>query len=139
MNSTKITISSNILEVEKKAQNIIASDIIITINNEYSYYTVYRRSFLDNDLKVISIELPSEINTDELITILNDIHSDENLLRKEWNKDKFIKSITIDWEEELYSYDVPINSEIGKEVLRLTKLEEYLNYSNEKILSFIKI
>lgn len=139
MNSTKITISSNILEVEKKAQNIIASDIIITINNEYSYYTVYRRSFLDNDLKVISIELPSEINTDELITILNDIHSDENLLRKEWNKDKFIKSITIDWEEELYSYDVPINSEIGKEVLRLTKLDEYLNYSNKKLLSFIKI
>lgn len=139
MNSTKITISSNILDVEKKPLNIITNEIIININNEYSYYTVYRRSFLDKDFQVIAIELPFDINTDELINTLNEIHSDESFLRKEWDKEKFINSITIDWEEELYSYDVPINSKIGKEVIRLTKLEEYLNYSNEKILSFIKI
>lgn len=139
MNSTKITISSNILEVEKKPLNIITNEIIININNEYSYYTVYRRSFLDKDLKEVAIELPFDINTDELITILNEVHSDENYLRKEWDKEKFISSITIDWEEELYSYDVPINSKIGKEIIKLTKLDEYLNYSNEKIMSFIKI
>lgn len=139
MNSTKITISSNILEVEKKPQSIIASDIIITINNEYSYYSVYRRSFIDNDLKVVSIELSTDINTNELINILNDVHSNEKFLRKEWNKEKFNNSITIDWEEELYSYDVPINSKTGKEIISLTNLTEYLNYSNEKIISFIKI
>lgn len=139
MNSTKVTISSNILEVEKKPGNIIASDIIITINNEYSFYSIYRRSFLDKDLKVISIELPTEINTDELIDVLNEIHSNESFLRKEWDKEKFINSISIDWEEELYSYDVPIDSKIGKEIIRITNLIEYLNYSNKKIMSFIKI
>lgn len=139
MNSTKVTISSNILEVEKKPGNIISSEIIITINNEYSYYTIYRRSFLNNDLKEVSIELPTDIKTDDLIDILNEVHNDENFLRKEWDKEKFKSSITIDWEEELYSYDVPMNSKTGKEILNLTKLSDYLNYSNEKIISFIKI
>lgn len=139
MNSTKVTISSNILEVEKKPGNIISSEIIITINNEYSYYTIYRRSFLNNDLKEVSIELPTDIKTDDLIDILNEVHNDENFLRKEWDKEKFKNSITIDWEEELYSYDVPMNSKTGKEILNLTKLSDYLNYSNEKIISFIKI
>ncbi len=139
MNSTKITISSNILEVEKKSGNIISNEIIILINNEYSYYTIYRRSFLNNDLKEVSIELPIDINTDDLISILNDVHSNEKFLRKEWNKEKFENSITIDWEEEVYSYDVPIDSKTGKEIIRLTKLIDYLNYSNEKIISFIKI
>lgn len=139
MNSTKVTISSNILEVEKKPGNIISSEIIITINNEYSYYTIYRRSFLNNDLKEVSIELPTDIKTDDLIDILNEVHNDENFLRKEWDKEKFKSSITIDWEEELYSYDVPMNSKTGKEILNLTKLSDYLNYSNKKIISFIKI
>ncbi len=139
MNSTKVTISSNILEVEKKPGNIIRNEIIITINNEYSYYTIYRRSFLNSDLKEVSIELPTDIKTDALIDILNEVHSNENFLRKEWNKEKFTNSITIDWEEELYSYDVPMNSKIGKEIIKLTNLIDYLNYSNEKIISFIKI
>lgn len=139
MNSTKVTISSNILEVEKTPGNIISNEIIITINNEYSYYTIYRRSFLDDELKAVAIELPTNIITDELVDVLNEVHSNEKFLRKEWNKEIFINSISIDWEEELYSYDVPIDSKIGKEILRLTKLDEYLSYSNKKIMSFIKI
>lgn len=139
MNSTKITISSNILEVEKKIGNIIANEVIITINNEYSYYTIYRRSFLDKELKVVSVELPLEINTEDLISVLNSVHSDDSLLRKDWDIEKFSSSITVDWEEELYSYDVSLGSKLGKEIIKLTKLDEYLNQSNEKIVSFIKI
>lgn len=139
MDNTKITISSNILEVEKKPLSIVSNEIIIFINNEYSYYTIYRRSFLDKDLKVVAIELPFDINTDELINILNEVHSDKSFLRKEWNKDNFINSITIDWEEEPYSYDVPINSKMGKKIEKITKLGEYLKYTNEKIMSFITI
>ena len=123
MNSTKVTISSNILEVEKKPGNIIRNEIIITINNEYSYYTIYRRSFLNEDLQEVSIELPTKINTYDLIEILNDVHSNEQFLRKEWNKEKFTNSITIDWEEELYSYDVPIDSKTGKEINRLPAIK----------------
>lgn len=139
MDNTKITISSNILEVEKKPLSIVSNEIIIFINNEYSYYTIYRRSFLDKDLKVVAIELPFDINTDELINVLNEVHSDKSFLRKEWNKDNFINSITIDWEEEPYSYDIPINSKMGKKIEKITKLGEYLKYTNEKIMSFITI
>lgn len=139
MDNTKITISSNILEVEKKPLSIVSNEIIIFINNEYTYYTIYRRSFLDKDLKVVAIELPFDINTDELINVLNEVHSDKSFLRKEWNKDKFVNSITIDWEEEPYSYDIPVNSKIGKKIEKITKLGEYLKYTNEKIMSFITI
>lgn len=137
MDNTKITISSNILEVEKKPLSIISNEIVIFINNEYSYYTVYRRSFLDKNLKAVSIEVPYDINTEELINILNEVHNNKSFLRREWNKDKFIDSITIDWEEEPYSYDIPINSKIGKKIEEITNLGKYLHYTNEKIMSFI--
>ena len=73
----KVIISENIYKGDYDKQSIFENSVIIILNNDEEvseivndkiYYASFKRTFVDNDLDFISIELPAPIieNYDEL-------------------------------------------------------------------------
>ena len=137
-NSYNIEISSNILISNNKPGVIIVNEIVLTVNNEYNYTGIYRRTFLDNNLDAVTIDLPICIDCNRLMDLLNNIHN-ENYQRKKWDLLYFNSCIAVDWSYEDKTYDIPMDSEIGKKIMEITLLDKYLKYSNQEIIGMINI
>lgn len=135
-----IEISSNILVEENIANTIMNNEIVISVNNDFNSNCFYRRSFLDADLNMVTIDLPIEINSKRLLEITDIIRNNHpEYKRNTWDILKFNSSIALDFSYEDLTYDIPLDSELGKEIINITDLEKFLSYSNKEIIKLIKI
>lgn len=137
LNNYNIEISSNIFVSDNKPGVVMINEYLITINNDYNYTCIYRRGFLDNNLEMVTIDLPVKVNIKELLSLLTEVH-DESYIRSSWDINKFKDSFAVDWSYDKNTYDVPINSDIGKKILDITLLNRYLDYSNKDIINLIE-
>lgn len=156
MKTKIIKISDNNYNTIYGVGDIFESSIIITMSQELFQKevenitkdsimsAVYRRSFMDKNLNIVTIEVPAPMieKTGELYSIVNSVLIPEYEIVKDENFDlnDYLKKITItvnnDSEKE---YEVLKDSEIGREIINLSKLYELSSKTNRELIDSIEI
>lgn len=149
-----IKISENRYNGHYSSGSIFENSITIIMNNslfseEVSELTKdsilsakFRRSFMDNKLDMITIELPSPKieEVDILLTLIREVIKPEY----EYNKDRkfnireYVSKMTISINDDK-TYEIDQSSELGKQIIELSGLNEMKIKSNKEIIESIKL
>lgn len=103
----------------------------------------FRRSFMDNNLNLISIEIPSPIieNPDTLLHIIEEIVKPEYEIQKnqKFNLRDYLEKLTITINGSEIEYEISKNSELGKILMEVSGLDIMIKKSNKEIIESINI
>lgn len=147
----KVIISENIYKGDYDKQSIFENSVIIILNNDEEvseivndkiYYASFKRTFVDNDLDFISIELPAPIieNYDELEKCFKElISNDDYLINKDlsFNLADYLNKITVIIDDK--EYEITKNSEIGSKIIEISRLNDLSKKTNKDIINAISM
>lgn len=147
----KVIISENIYNGDYDKQSIFENSVIIILNNDEEvseivndkiYYASFKRTFVDNDLDFISIELPAPIieNYDELEKCFKElISNDDYLINKDlsFNLADYLNKITVIIDDK--EYEITKNSEIGSKIIEISRLNDLSKKTNKDIINAISM
>ena len=155
MEAKIIKISNNNYNSTYGAGAVFESSIIITMSQELFQKNIesvtndsimsatYRRSFMDNNLNLVTIEIPAPIisEVDKLNNSLEKVLSPEYIIVKDdnFNLEDYLKKITISFDNDSNEYEVREDSELGKIIISLSGLGELDCKSNKEIIDLIQI
>lgn len=131
------TICENSLTIRLSENNIedVTKDSILSAS--------FKRGFVDNNLNIVTIELPSPqiVEVNKLIIALNEASSDEHLIVKNlnFNLEDYLNKITIAYSDRDETYEVLKDSELGKTILELSGLGEMINKTSKEIIDSIEL
>ena len=130
--SVNIVMSQNIFDksVEKITKDAIAS-------------ATFKRSFMDNNLNLVTIEIPLPIIDDvkHLMSLVDDIVNDDSyklIKTQSFNLKEYLNKITIKIND-VEEYEIDKNIKLAKDILVLSKLEEMATKTNKQIIESIDI
>ena len=130
--SVNIVMSQNIFDksVEKITKDAIAS-------------ATFKRSFMDNNLNLVTIEIPLPIIDDvkHLMSLVDDIVNDDSyklIKTQSFNLKEYLNKITIKIND-VEEYEIDKNTKLAKDILVLSKLEEMATKTNKQIIESIDI
>lgn len=147
----KVIISENIYKGDYDKQSIFENSVIIILNNDEEVseivndkinYASFKRTFVDNDLDFISIELPAPIieNYDELEKCFKElISNDDYLINKDlsFNLADYLNKITVIIDDK--EYEITKNSEIGLKIIEISRLNDLSKKTNKDIINAISM
>lgn len=147
----KIIISENIYNGDYGKQSVFENSVIIILNNDEEVSDIvndkinsanYKRTFVDNDLDFISIELPAPVidNYDELEKCLKELTNDDDyLINKDlsFNLADYLNKITVIIDDK--EYEVLRDSDLGSKIIKLSKLDELSSKNNKDIINAISM
>ncbi len=147
----KVIISENIYKGDYDKQSIFENSVIIILNNDEEVseivndkinYASFKRTFVDNDLDFISIELPAPIieNYDELEKCFKElISNDDYLINKDlsFNLADYLNKITVIIDDK--EYEITKNSEIGSKIIEISRLNDLSKKTNKDIINAISM
>lgn len=147
----KIIISENIYNGDYGKQSVFENSVIIILNNDEEVSDIvndkinsanYKRTFVDNDLDFISIELPAPVidNYDELEKCLKELTNDDDyLINKDlsFNLADYLNKITVIIDDK--EYEVLRDSDLGSKIIKLSKLDELSSKTNKDIINAISM
>ena len=155
MEAKVIKISDNIYNTTYGVGDVFESSIIITMSQELFQKNiesitkdsimsaVYRRSFMDSDLNIVTIEIPAPLinEVDKLYNSVERTMSQEYIIIKDEKFDlmDYLNKITIHVNGEETEYEVLKNSELGERIINLSGLGELGVKSNKEIIDMIKL
>ena len=131
------TICENSLTIRLSENNIedVTKDSILSAS--------FKRGFVDNNLNIVTIELPSPqiVEVNKLIIALNEASSDEHLIVKNlnFNLEDYLNKITIAYSDRDETYEVLKDSELSKTILELSGLGEMINKTSKEIIDSIEL
>ncbi len=151
MRESTIKISENIYNSEIKEGSICENCIIINVSeqslekitNDGILSARFRRSFYDNNLNLVSIEIiaPQINEVEKLIKNLRKVEDVKYKIIKDqnFNLSKHLKKLTIKFSFGETSYEIDKEEVLGKEILEMSGLDIMINKSNKEILELIQI
>lgn len=153
MNTIKI--SENKYNGQYSTGSIFENSINITMSNDLFQKNIekitkdkilsakFKRSFMDNNLNLISIEIPSPIieNPDTLLNIVEEIVKPEYEIKKDqqFNLTDYLDKLTITINDSDCEYEISKNSELGKILMEVSGLDIMIKKSNKEIIDSINI
>lgn len=153
MNTIKI--SENKYNGHYSTGSIFENSINIAISNDLFHKNIekitkdkilsakFRRSFMDNNLNLISIEIPSPIieNPDTLLHIIEEIVKPEYEIQRDqkFNLRDYLEKLTITINGSEIEYEISKNSELGKILMEVSGLDIMIKKSNKEIIESINI
>ena len=151
MRESTIKISENIYNSEIKEGSICENCIIINVSeqslekitNDGILSARFRRSFYDNNLNLVSIEIiaPQINEVEKLIKNLRKVEDVKYKIIKDqnFNLSEHLKKLTIKFSFGETSYEIDKEEVLGKEILEMSGLDIMINKSNKEILELIQI
>lgn len=151
MRESTIKIFENIYNSEIKEGSICENCIIINVSeqslekitNDGILSARFRRSFYDNNLNLVSVEIvaPQINEVGKLIKNLRKVEDDKYKIIKNqtFNLNDHLKKLTIKFSYEETSYEIGKEEVLGKEILDMTGLNTMINKTNKEILDLIQI
>ena len=147
----KVIISENIYNGDYDKQSIFENSVIIILNNDEEVseivndkinYASFKRTFVDNDLDFISIELPAPMteNYDELEKCFKElISNDDYLINKDlsFNLADYLNKITVIIDDK--EYEITKDSEIGSKIIEISRLNDLSKKTNKDIINAISM
>ncbi len=147
----KVIISENIYNGDYDKQSIFENSVIIILNNDEEVseivndkinYASFKRTFVDNDLDFISIELPAPVieNYDELEKCFKElISNDDYLINKDlsFNLADYLNKITVIIDDK--EYEITKDSEIGSKIIEISRLNDLSKKTNKDIINAISM
>lgn len=147
----KVIISENIYNGDYDKQSVFENSVIIVLNNDEEVSEIvndkinsasFKRTFVDNDLDFISIELPAPVieNYDELEKCFKElISNDDYLINKDlsFNLADYLNKITVIIDDK--EYEITKNSEIGSKIIEISKLNDLSKKTNKDIINAISM
>lgn len=151
MKESTIIISENIYNSEIKEGSIIENIIIINlsehsiekITNDGILSAKFRRTFYDNNLNLVSIEVmaPQIDDVAGLVKSLKRIKNEKYEIIKDqnFNLNNHLNKLTIKYSDSKIDYEVLKEDSLGREIMELSKLNIMINKTNKEIIDLIKI
>ena len=151
MRESTIKISENIYNSEIKEGSICENCIIINVSeqslekitNDGILSARFRRTFYDNNLNLVSIEIiaPQINEVEKLIKNLRKVEDVKYKIIKDqnFNLSDYLKKLTIKFSFGETSYEIDKEEVLGKEILEMSGLDIMINKSNKEILELIQI
>lgn len=151
MRESTIKISENIYNSEIKEGSICENCIIINVSdsnleritNDGILSARFRRSFYDNNLNLVSIEVvaPQIDDVEQLIKNLRKVEDEKYKIIKDnsFNLKEHLKKLTLKFSYGCTSYEIGKDEILGKEILEMSGLNTMIDKTNEEIISLIKI
>lgn len=147
----KVIISENIYNGDYDKQSVFENSVIIVLNNDEEVSEIvndkinsasFKRTFVDNDLDFISIELPAPVieNYDELEKCFKElISNDDYLINKDlsFNLADYLNKITVIIDDK--EYEITKDSEIGSKIIEISKLNDLSKKTNKDIINAISM
>lgn len=151
MKARTIKISENIYNSELLEGSICENCIIIKlaehniekVTRDSVLSAIYRRSFIDKNLNVVSIEIISTMieKVDELIDSIDSVASDNYKIVKDrnFNLEDYLNKLTITFSDDETEYEVSKNDLVGSIIMELSGLKFMSEKSNKEIINSIEI
>lgn len=151
MRESTIKISENIYNSEIKEGSICENCIVINVSNQSLEKITndgilsarYRRSFYDNNLNLVNIEVASpQINdVERLIKNLRKVEDEKYKIIKDqnFNLKEHLTKLTIKFSEGRTSYEISKDDSLGKEILDMSGLGVMIKKTNKEIVDLIEI
>ncbi len=147
----KVIISENIYNGDYDKQSVFENSVIIVLNNDEEVSEIvndkinsasFKRTFVDNDLDFISIELPAPVieNYDELEKCFKElISNDDYLINKDlsFNLADYLNKITVIIDDK--EYEITKDSAIGSKIIEISKLNDLSKKTNKDIINAISM
>ena len=112
------------------------------VTNDSILKATCRRSFMDNNLNLVTIELPAKKveDPDHLIKIVEDIAHEKNRIIKEqaFNLQTYLNKYTV-IVNDIDEYEIDVHSDLAKELASIIGLDELITQSNRDIIASINI
>ena len=150
MRESTIKIFENIYDSEVKEGSICENCIIINVS-EHSLEKItndgilsarFRRSFYDNNLNLVTVEIvaPQINEVEKLIKNLRKVEDEKYKIVKNRNfsLNEHLKKLTIKFSFGETSYEIGKEEVLGKEILDMSGLNIMINKSNKEILDLKK-
>ena len=151
MKARTIKISENIYNSELLEGSICENCIIIKLSEhniekvtrDSVLSAIYRRSFIDKNLNVVSIEIISTKieKVDELIGSIDSVASDnyEVVKDRNFNLEDYLNKLTITFSDDETEYEVSKDDLLGSIIMDLSGLKFMTEKSNKEIINSIEI
>lgn len=151
MKARTIKISENIYNSELLEGSICENCIIIKLSEhniekvtrDSVLSAIYRRSFIDKNLNVVSIEIISTKieKVDELIGSIDSVASDNYKVVKDrnFNLEDYLNKLTITFSDDETEYEVSKDDLLGSIIMDLSGLKFMTEKSNKEIINSIEI
>ena len=151
MRESTIKISENIYNSEIKEGSICENCIIINVSgsnfekitNDGILSARFKRSFYDNNLNLVSIEVVSSQidDVEKLIKNLRKVEDDRYKIIKDnfFNLEDYLSKLTLKFSYGSTSYEISKKDALGKEILEMSGLNTMINKTNKELIELIQI
>lgn len=155
MEIRKIKISENIYNGDYSEGSIFENSINIKMNQEIFNKEIdkitndsintssFRRSFYDNDMKLVTIELQGPIieEVPKFMDLINEACSVKYMIVKDnnFNLAEYLNKITIKINDSDVEYEIDINTPLAQKIMNMSGLSTMRDKSTKEIIEMINI